>query len=398
MKVGWRRVAIGEIAEVKGGKRVPKGSKLQDEQTAHPYISVADFTDSGSVSTENMRYLSSDVFRLIKNYTISADDLYISIAGTIGKCGIIPPSLDGANLTENACKLVFRPGICKEFVYYFTQSESFISQALSSTRTAAQPKLALERLKGIRLDVPPLPEQQRIVAILDEAFAAIATAKANAEKNLQNARAVFERHLESTFSTGGKGWRESSVSELAEHSLGKMLDKVKNRGTMKPYLRNINVRWFTFDLSDLLEMPFLESETSRYSVRKGDVVICEGGYPGRAAIWMADEPIHFQKALHRVRFTEAEHRSWFLYYIYSQERSGALRRHFTGTGIQHFTGEALAKLQVPVPPKSDVQRLVATFESLQSETLRLESIYRRKLAALDELKKSLLHRAFNGDL
>jgi len=98
------------------------------------------------------------------------------------------------------------------------------------------------------------------------------------------------------------GWQRKRVADLAQHSLGKMLDKAKNRGEPRPYLRNLNVRWFDFDLTDVLEMRFLPSEVERYTVRKGDVVVCEGGYPGRAAIWERDEPIFFQKALHRVRF------------------------------------------------------------------------------------------------
>ena len=80
-------------------------------------------------------------------------------------------------------------------------------------------------------------------------------------------------------------WPLKKVSEIAHHSLGKMLDKAKNKGAMQPYLRNINVRWFGFDLSDVLEMRFLPEESDRYTAIRGDVLICEGGYPGRAAIW-----------------------------------------------------------------------------------------------------------------
>src|SRR5207249_4404405 len=136
----------------------------------------------------------------------------------------------------------------------------------------------------------------------------------------------------SVFSQRGKGWVVKQVSKIAKHSLGKMLDKAKNKGEPKPYLRNINVRWFAFDLSDLLQMPFLPGETEKYTVVKGDVLICEGGYPGRAAIWDAEYPIHFQKALHRVRFHEPAHSKWFVYYLFAQDKSGELRQHFSGTG------------------------------------------------------------------
>ena len=112
------------------------------------------------------------------------------------------------------------------------------------------------------------------------------------------------------------GWQRKTVSEIAQYSLGKMLDKAKNKGEQRPYLRNLNVRWFDFDLSDLREMPFLSEETAKYTVSKGDLVVCEGGYPGRAAIWDQDEPIYFQKALHRIRFHQPERAKWCLYYLY----------------------------------------------------------------------------------
>ena len=162
------KVSIGDIAQVKGGKRVPKGLKLQREPTDYPYISVADFNGNGSVDSDGIKYLSAEAYQKIKRYTISSKDLYISIAGTIGKTGIVPPELDGANLTENACRLVFEEGIYNWFIYFFTRTESFRSQALKNTRTTAQPKLALERLRTIRLALPSIDEQYALVQQFEE--------------------------------------------------------------------------------------------------------------------------------------------------------------------------------------------------------------------------------------
>ena len=103
-KEGWEEKKIGEIAQIKGGKRVPQGYKLLKEDTGFKYIRVADFTDDGTIDTSDMHYISESVYNQIKNYTITDKDIYISIAGTIGKSGIIPHELNGANLTENACK------------------------------------------------------------------------------------------------------------------------------------------------------------------------------------------------------------------------------------------------------------------------------------------------------
>lgn len=260
------------------------------------------------------------------------------------------------------------------------------------------PKLNQGNLRVIPIPLPPLPEQKRIVVILDKAFAAIATAKAAAEQNLQNARALFESQLNEVFSRKGEGWQLKKIPEIAKHSLGKMRDKAKNKGKLQPYLRNKNVRWFSFDLSDVLQMPFLPEEKEKYTAMKGDVLICEGGYPGRAAIWDGDNPIYFQKALHRVRFKEPAHSKWFVYYLYAQDMSGELKKHFYGTGIQHFTGRSLAQFNLPLPPLPELRKAVRIFDALSAETTRLATLYEKKLAALEELKKSLLHQAFAGEL
>ena len=157
-------------------------------------------------------------------------------------------------------------------------------------------------------------------------------------------------------------WPIRKISEISTHVLGKMLDKAKNRGEMRPYLRNLNVRWFGFDLSDVQEMPILATEVDRYAVKRGDLMICEGGYPGRAAIWDSDGPIFFQKALHRVRFHEPFHAQWTLYYFLYQDLNGSLKRHFNGAGIQHFTGEALARFEIPIAPLPEQQRIVAILD------------------------------------
>jgi type I restriction enzyme, S subunit len=163
----WEEKRLGDIASVKGGKRVPKGYKLLVEPTDFPYLRVADFTDSGSIAMDDLRYVSAEVHQKIRNYVISSSDLYLSIAGTIGKTGIVPGELDGANLTENACRLVFRSGISNRFVYYFTLTRDFIGQAGLNTRTAAQPKLALSRLSTIKIRVPSLAMQESVVESLD---------------------------------------------------------------------------------------------------------------------------------------------------------------------------------------------------------------------------------------
>ena len=181
----WRELTIGEIAKIKGGKRVPKGYKLEKEPTAHRYIRVADFTDLGTIRTESVLYISDEVYKSIKAYTISSKDVYISIAGTIGKSGIIPDTLDGANLTENACKLVLGPNFYNRFVFFATKTSSFKKQVETLTMQAAQPKLALTRLATIRVRVPSsIKEQETIVERLDGIADTVALLQENYQKTL----------------------------------------------------------------------------------------------------------------------------------------------------------------------------------------------------------------------
>jgi type I restriction enzyme S subunit len=177
-----------------------------------------------------------------------------------------------------------------------------------------------------------------------------------------------------------------------------MLYKQKNKGDLRPYLRNLSVRWFDFNLDDILKMRFEDREVDRYSVRKGDLMICEGGYPGRAAIWDNSETMFYQKAIHRVRFKNTVYNKWLLYYLYLSDSNETLRTHFTGAGIQHFTGKALGALRLAFPPERDAYVILADIEKLHDLVRELEQPYERKLASLDELKKSLLQKAFSGEL
>ena len=148
-------------------------------------------------------------------------------------------------------------------------------------------------------------------------------------------------------------WAWVRVGDVADFRFGKMLDKAKNKGTPRRYLRNVNVRWFDFDLSDVLEMPFEDSEIEEFSLRPGDVLICEGGEPGRAAVWDEREhAIYFQKAIHRVRFPVGVKPEFFANVLRESADSGRLSAYFTGVTIKHFTGKGLAGVHhAPAAPR-----------------------------------------------
>ena len=169
-------------------------------------------------------------------------------------------------------------------------------------------------------------------------------------------------------------WVWVNVGAVANTRLGKMLDKAKNKGTPRRYLRNINVRWYDFDLSDVLKMRFEDSELAEFTLRLGDVLICEGGEPGRAAVWDERErDIYFQKAIHRIRFSPIVNSHYFVYALRSSAEDGRLARYFTGTGIKHFTGVGLRAYVFPLPPVAEQHRIVAKVDALMTLCDRLET-------------------------
>lgn len=160
-------------------------------------------------------------------------------------------------------------------------------------------------------------------------------------------------------------------SDIADSCLGKMLDKEKNTGTFMPYLANINVRWGDFDLSDLPVMRFEKNEDSRYGIKDGDLIMCEGGEPGRCAIWRNTIPcMKIQKALHRIRVKNNNSVEYLYYWFYFAAKNGLLKGYFTETTIKHLTGEALKSVLIYLP-SFDVQKSVSKVLSRIDAKIRL---------------------------
>jgi type I restriction enzyme S subunit len=189
------------------------------------------------------------------------------------------------------------------------------------------------------------------------------------------------------------------LGEVADVQLGKMLDTKRTEGTSLPYLRNVNVRWGRIDVSDLLEMPFKDRELERYAVRSGDVMVCEGGEPGRAAVWRRDDQdIKYQKALHRVRLRGGLLPDWLVYQLDIDASSGRLAKQFTGTTIGHLPREAIVEYQLRLAPLPEQHRIV---EAIESSFTRLDAAVATLERAQRNLKRyraSMLKAAVEGRL
>ena len=186
---------------------------------------------------------------------------------------------------------------------------------------------------------------------------------------------------------------EWPLARLGDHvgaCLGKMLDAKKNKGTPQPYLGNSNVRWGEFDLVDLAEMRFEATEEERYSLRPGDLVICEGGEPGRCAIWSGPQGMKIQKALHRIRSMETLDNHYLLYWFRHAAKTGYLDAHFTGTTIKHLTGRAIAALEVPLPPVVTQRAMADVLKSLDDRI----ALLRETNATLEAIAQALFKSWF----
>ena len=162
----WKWIKLGEVVSVLGGKRIPVGRTLTTDNTGYKYIRVSDMKD-GSVLTDNLLYVPTDIYPSISRYVIHKEDVYITVAGTIGRVGKIPPEIDGANLTENADRLVFSI-IDQDWLIKCLKSSLVQQQIIDATTKVGQPKLAIKRIQELLIPLPPLAEQKRIVAKIEE--------------------------------------------------------------------------------------------------------------------------------------------------------------------------------------------------------------------------------------
>ena len=190
------------------------------------------------------------------------------------------------------------------------------------------------------------------------------------------------------------GWVTKKLGEVCEVQLGKMLDKAKNKGKPYPYLANLSVRWRSFDLSNLRTMPFMDSEIEKFSLRPGDVLMCEGGEPGRCAIWqILDSDIKFQKAVHRIRSRGNVEPAYLVAYFESIVDTPGFQSRLTGATIKHLPRERLLEIPIPIPPLAEQKRIVAKIDAAFEKIDKLKANAEKNLANAKELFQSALDEA-----
>ncbi|WP_163875663.1 restriction endonuclease subunit S [Rhizobium laguerreae] len=306
-------------------------------------------------------------------------------------------------------------------VYAYRPSQElsypFVAKALAHTVNAVIreargdiPGLSKEHITDHVVPLPPLAEQKRIVAKLD----ALNAKSACARMELARIEILVSRFKQAVLSKAFSGeltkdwrngqpvaseWRASSVGSECEIQLGKMLDKAKNKGEPTRYLRNINVRWGTFDLSDLLFMNMTAEDRSKLDIRDGDLLLCEGGEPGRCAVWRhGPTDISFQKALMRIRPNSHLLPDCLYYFVRWASENDILSRHFTGTTIKHLPQIALSRVALVVAPIPEQHEIVRRIKSAFAKIDRLAAEASRALELVGRLDEAILAKAFRGEL
>ena len=253
----------------------------------------------------------------------------------------------------------------------------------------------IQQYSKIKVSIPPVIEQERIVARIEELFSeldsGIETLKKVKEQLDVYRLAVFKGLF-------NKSENKILLGEISNSRLGKMLDKNKNEGIPQKYLRNINVRWFSFDLSNLSEMKIKDDEIEKYSLNKDDLVVCEGGEPGRCAVWETEQTIFYQKALHRIRFTNGSNPKFYMYYLWYAAQTGILEPYFNGTGIKHLTGQSLKNVPVPNIDRDSQDIVVKKIESNISACYVIEQAVDSALQNAEAMRQSILKNAFEGKI
>ena len=222
----------GNVCDVLEGKRLPKGHLYSENKTDFPYVRVTDFKNMGVIDS-SLKYIKPETAKEISKYTISKNDLYISIAGSIGKVGIIPEFLDNAHLTENAGKLC-KIKIDKKFLNFLLNSQYVQQQILAFTKSTTQPKLALYRIKEISLNIPPLNEQKRIVNKIEMLFLLVDYLKQIFERTKTSLKEYRQSVLKSAFNGSLTiNWRDNndeiSVEKDIQNQIFYKLENTKGK-------------------------------------------------------------------------------------------------------------------------------------------------------------------------
>jgi type I restriction enzyme S subunit len=318
---------------------------------------------------------------------------------TLAKCFIVDKD-DNYTLNQRIC-VIRSKNFDTRFLYYQLNRNKYL---LSFDNGENQSNLRKDDILNCELLVPPLPEQQRIVAILDEAFAAIAKAKANAEQNLKNAKELFESYLQGVFENKGDGWEEKTLGEVCNFENG---DRGKNYPNKSHRVEIgfpfINAGHLKDNKIDFSEMDYISEVSLNHlgngKIKANDILFCLRGSLGKVANVGNLEKGAIASSLVILRVRKELDNDFILYFLNSNLTTKQIVNYGNGAAQPNLSAGNLKKFLIPFPKSIKEQKnIVKKLNSLSVETKRLESIYQTKIYDLEELKKSILQKAFCGEL
>ena len=396
----WEWTTIGKLCSFLSRGKSPKYS----EERKYPVFAQKCNLYDGDISLEKARFLDPEtISKWSDEYKLIDGDILVNSTGTgtVGRTRLFHSDVlgDYPFVVPDSHVSVVRTfeEIESRFVLAFLSSDygqTYIEDNLAGSTN--QKELYIGILDNMLFPLPPQEEQLRIVTAIDEWFSFInvlESAKEDLQTSIAQAKSKIldlaihgklvpqdpndepaiellkrinpkftpcdNAHYENNTIEISENWEWIKLSDIAVSELGKTLDKGKNSGTPHNYLCAFNVKWCSFDLSVIKKILLEDEELERYRVRKGDLLICEGGDVGRAAIWESDQDIYYQNALHRVRFKDEINQYFYLYVLQYYKSLGMIDDVSGGVTIKHFTQNSMKKLSFPLPPIKEQQRIVS---------------------------------------
>ena len=400
MKKGWQTKTLGEICDIeRGGSPRP----IQDFITTDPnginWIKIGDATASGKYIYKTEEKIKPEGVK--RSRMVYEGDFILSNSMSFGR----PYIMKTKGCIHDGWLVLHQPKVDPDYLYHALSSDLVFDQFDRLAAGSTVRNLNIGLAKSVEIPYPPLAEQQRIVGLLDEAFEGLATAKANAEKNLQNARDLFESHLQSVFTQRGPGWVDTGLGELCEvFDDGDWVESKDQSPDGVRLIQTGNVGEGVF--KDRADKARYISEATFKRLRcteifEGDCLISRLPDPvGRSCI-LPDTGERMITAVDCtiVRFDRKRLLpEFFNHYSQADDYLRTVAKECTGTTRNRISRSNLALTPIPVPPIAEQKRLANEFDTMREETQRLARLYERKHAALEALKKSLLHQAFTGQL
>jgi type I restriction enzyme S subunit len=399
MKTEWPTRQLGEISVIGAGNSAPQKEELFEDGTI-PFFRTS---DAGRIRFGDI-YEAEDLLNErgatgLRRFPIGTILFPKSGASTFLNHRVML-GVEGCVSSHLATIVAKQEQIDARFLLYFLSTV----QTQDLVQDHSYPSLNLPTISGIQVPVPPLEEQKRIVGVLDQAFEGIAATVTIAENNLRNARALFDSHLQTIFSQKGEGWVETRLGDIADFKNGLNFTRQSKGQTLQMVgvgdFQNLSI----VPVEGLQSVTIDGTLSEDYLIKKDDILLVRSNgsrdLVGRCMLVPdVNRATSFSGFIIRLRFdSSAIAPRFLLHFMKSSSTRDRLTRDGGGANISNINQAKLSTLPIYVPPLKDQQKIVSQLDAFAAETQKLERIYERKLTALAELKKSLLHQAFSGAL